>query len=111
MTLQAYTLSQVAEMLQSSQSSILREIQHGRLTAFRVGTRWRITDAALQAYVEAQTWHPENARKPEARRVTATSPGTPRANATAPLSGTAQDALIASIFENKPMPKRGGGSD
>lgn len=107
MPLEVYTLAEVAEMLNTSVSTVRREIQAGRLTAFRVGTRWRITDAALAAYVEAQTWHPERNAKPEAKRVTATSPGTPAGGAGAPLYASPMDERRAAILSNKPRPRRG----
>lgn len=70
--MEAYRISTVAAMLDSTEDTILREIQRGRLGAIRVGVQWRITDAQLAAYVEAQTCHDEPKEK-------ATSRGTPNA--------------------------------
>ena len=48
------TKQQVANLLGVTLKTISREIQRGRLECFHVGTRVRITKAALLRYVEEQ---------------------------------------------------------
>lgn len=45
-----WTTDEVAEMLRTSRQTIIREIDAGRLEAFRLGRSYRITQSALDAF-------------------------------------------------------------
>jgi len=47
-----YTVNQVAEMLQLNPVTILRYIAQGRLSALKFGGVYRITDKALEEFME-----------------------------------------------------------
>lgn len=49
------TMDEVAESLRVSRRTVQREIAQCRLAAVRVGGQVRIPEAALAAYLEAQT--------------------------------------------------------
>jgi excisionase family DNA binding protein len=48
------TLEQVAEMLDVSERTVMREIEAGKLKAFRVGRSWRVRSEALDEYIRSQ---------------------------------------------------------
>ena len=45
-----WTTDEVAEMLRTNRQTIIREIDAGRLDAFRLGRAYRIKQSALDAY-------------------------------------------------------------
>lgn len=47
-------LRKVQQILDSSRSTVLREIERGRLKAFKVGNCWRVSADALAAYMEVE---------------------------------------------------------
>lgn len=49
-----YSVAQVAEHLQVSQKTIRRWIDDGELTVFRLGRLIRVSDQALQAYLQTK---------------------------------------------------------
>lgn len=49
----AMTVAEVARLLSCDDKTVRREIDRGRLGAFRVGREWRITWAAVEAYQRA----------------------------------------------------------
>jgi excisionase family DNA binding protein len=53
-----YTAAQVATMLQVSTRTVERLVTQGRLPAVRMGRRWRITHAQLQAYLREESTTP-----------------------------------------------------
>jgi putative molybdopterin biosynthesis protein len=64
-----YSLEKVADMLQVSERTVMREIKAGKIRAFKVGRSLRFTPEAVQEYVRQQEVKPgdgleENAREP-----------------------------------------------
>jgi excisionase family DNA binding protein len=53
-----YSLEQVAEMLQVSERTIMREIKAGKLRAFKAGRALRFTREAVQEYIRHQEIKP-----------------------------------------------------
>ena len=49
-----YTLAEASEKLKVSRVTLIRSIEKGKLTAFRVGVQWRIRGEDLNRFV-AQT--------------------------------------------------------
>ena len=47
-----YTVKQAAEILQVSCHQIRKMIQHGELSAVKVGREWRIPSHALQGFLK-----------------------------------------------------------
>lgn len=47
-------VSHVAHRLSSSQEFVRKLIRDGKLAAIRLGTRWRVDPADLQAFIDAQ---------------------------------------------------------
>jgi len=50
-----YTVDEVASALRASIHTVRNAIRMGKLEAFKVGREYRVTQAALDAYVTAQT--------------------------------------------------------
>lgn len=50
----ALSLEQVAEMLQVSERTVIRQINAGKLKAFKVGKSWRFRREAVEAYMREQ---------------------------------------------------------
>jgi len=48
-----YTTGQVAEHLQINVMTVRMYIREGLLKGFLVGKNWRVTDSALQAFIDA----------------------------------------------------------
>ena len=49
--MRAYKAKTVASMLEADHQTVKREIERGRLKAFKVGAEWRITEEALADYM------------------------------------------------------------
>lgn len=47
-----YSVNDLIEMLQVSRKTILNLIKKGELTGFSIGGRYRVTQKALNAYIE-----------------------------------------------------------
>lgn len=52
-TEQWQTLNEVAPVLRVNRQTLLREIERGNLTATKIGGRWLLSDADIEAYVKA----------------------------------------------------------
>ena len=48
------TLEQVAELLDVSERTIMRQIKAGKLKAFKVGKSWRFREEAIEEYIKNQ---------------------------------------------------------
>jgi excisionase family DNA binding protein len=46
-----YTVEEVAEILRVNPMTVYRMARDGRIKAFKVGTTWRITQEALDAFM------------------------------------------------------------
>ena len=49
-----YTVKEIAKILQTSRQQVRRMIQEEELEAVRVGREWRITDDALNAFLNKE---------------------------------------------------------
>lgn len=49
-----HTISEVCDMMKCERHAITKEIQEGRLKAFKIGNRWRIHQTSLDTWIEAQ---------------------------------------------------------
>ena len=50
--LEVYTVEECAEILKVTKRTIYKYVKDGSLRASKVGRDWRITDAAIQAFLE-----------------------------------------------------------
>ena len=50
-----YTLKELEALLKVTNRTLLRYIESGRLEAFKVGGRWRVTEEALEKFLTAST--------------------------------------------------------
>lgn len=48
-----YTLSETAEYLRVSASTVLREVRRGRLRALKIQRQWRFLGSDIQRYLDA----------------------------------------------------------
>lgn len=66
----SYSIGDVQEMWGVSDTTLYREIRAGKLRASKVGGQWRITEAALVAYLKTNEHplclpgHPQRQRQP-----------------------------------------------
>lgn len=51
--LEVYTIEECSEILKVTKRTIYKYIKEGSLRASKVGRDWRITDAALRAFLES----------------------------------------------------------
>ena len=51
--LEVYTVEECAEILKVTKRTIYKYVNEGSLRASKVGRDWRITDAAIQAFLES----------------------------------------------------------
>lgn len=51
--LELYTIEECSEILKVTKRTIYKYIKEGSLRASKVGRDWRITDAALRAFLES----------------------------------------------------------
>lgn len=51
-----YTCEQVADLMQVSAHTVMREIQRGRLQAVRVGKQVRIPEGSIHEYMKARRY-------------------------------------------------------
>jgi excisionase family DNA binding protein len=58
--------NEVAELLRVSKRTLLREVEEGKLEAFRVGKSLRFTREAIQEYIKRQTIQPGDKLEDEA---------------------------------------------
>lgn len=49
-----YTIDEVAKLLKVNPRTVRRALDAGELPAFRVGSQWRITREALDAYMHGE---------------------------------------------------------
>jgi excisionase family DNA binding protein len=49
-----YTVDQVAEILQVHPRTVYRALEANSLRGFRVGTTWRVTQEALEAFMRGE---------------------------------------------------------
>lgn len=54
-----YTLEQVAQMLQVSERTVMREIKAGKIRAFKAGRALRFKPEAVEEYITNQEVKPE----------------------------------------------------
>jgi excisionase family DNA binding protein len=54
-----FTVEQVAEILQINPRTVARMIERGEIRGIRAGRLWRISAAALDAYLEGRHSEPE----------------------------------------------------
>jgi excisionase family DNA binding protein len=50
-----YTMTQLQENLQTTKVTLYNYIKSGRLKAFKVGRTWRVTESALQEFINEST--------------------------------------------------------
>jgi excisionase family DNA binding protein len=55
MNQQVLSLQAVAERLDISDETVRREIEGGKLRAYRIGRQWRVFEADLQDYLARQS--------------------------------------------------------
>ena len=53
-----YSINDLIELLQVSRKTILNLIKKGELTGFSIGGRYRVTQVALEAYIEKNKIQP-----------------------------------------------------
>jgi excisionase family DNA binding protein len=51
-----YTIPQLEESLQTTKVTLYNYIKSGKLKAFKVGNTWRVTETALQEFINASTY-------------------------------------------------------
>lgn len=51
--LEVYTIEECSEILKVTKRTIYKYVKEGSLRASKVGRDWRITDAALRAFLES----------------------------------------------------------
>jgi len=51
---QVYTVDELAKLLRVNARTIYRALEAGELRSFRVGTQWRVTQEALDAYMRGK---------------------------------------------------------
>lgn len=51
-----YTIPQLEENLQTTKVTLYNYIKSGKLKAFKVGNTWRVTETALQEFINASTY-------------------------------------------------------
>ncbi|MDQ3926026.1 MAG: helix-turn-helix domain-containing protein [Actinomycetota bacterium] len=49
-----YTLAEIAQRLKVSYRTVYRWVQAGELSAYKLGTEWRIAESDLRAFLEAR---------------------------------------------------------
>ena len=49
-----YTLREAAEILKTSERTLLRMLDSGRIVGFRHGTQWRFRQTEIDEYIEKQ---------------------------------------------------------
>lgn len=59
------SVEDVAKLLEVSERTVTREIQAGKLKAFKVGKSLRITNEALQQYIKSQEVKPGTVEEQE----------------------------------------------
>jgi len=47
-----YTVEEVAELLRVNPMTVYRAVRSGDITAFKIGSSWRITEEALNAFMQ-----------------------------------------------------------
>lgn len=50
-----YTLGEVMELLKVTRRTLYNHINEGKLDAFKVGDRWRVTEESLRKYLTQNT--------------------------------------------------------
>lgn len=53
-TMKLYTLQEAAEILKVTSRSIHRYMRDGRLESRKVGGRWRITQGAIESFIQGE---------------------------------------------------------
>jgi len=61
---QIFTLAEAAEALRVSPDTIMHLIKNKQLKASKVGSQWRITETAIERYLEEQS----NIQEPEDKK-------------------------------------------
>jgi excisionase family DNA binding protein len=91
----AMTVTEVAECLAVDPRTVRAEIERGRLAAFRVGTVWRITPAALDEYMRPPATNGEPASAPSGpgQRLRRARPAMPLRS----FRARARDSLAAQV--------------
>lgn len=51
MTMKIYTLGEIMELLKVTRRTLYNHINEGKLDAFKVGDRWRVTEESLKKYL------------------------------------------------------------
>ena len=52
-----YTLAEIAQRLKVSYRTVYRWVQAGELSAYKLGSEWRVAESDLQAFLEARKIH------------------------------------------------------
>ena len=49
-----YTLAEISQRLKVSYRTVYRWVQAGELSAYKLGTEWRVAESDLQAFLQAR---------------------------------------------------------
>ena len=49
-----YTLAEIAQRLKVSYRTVYRWVQAGELSAYKLGTEWRVAESDLQSFLQAR---------------------------------------------------------
>lgn len=53
--IRVYTLDEVAEVLKITRRTLYTYVKEGKLKAVKIGREWRVSENALQAFIEKGT--------------------------------------------------------